>query len=193
MNIFALSKDPEQSARWMIDRHVIKMVLETAQVLSTVYQKIRGPNQFLYKPTHHNHPSTLWAGASYQNFKWLMKHFQALAREYTYRYGKRHLSFDKVYPHIKDLSKSDFPSVALTPVTPAMKPEYKVREADTWEDVQYLYRRYYCLSKQDFATWKHREPPAWYVRYYENRGYKLVKNLRDKANPYDFFYCMIPK
>ena len=90
MNIFALSSDPHEAARWAIDKHVIKMVLETAQILSTVSWRygVEAP----YRPTHAQHPCTLWAGETIANWHWLLEHGLALADEYARRYGREHKS-----------------------------------------------------------------------------------------------------
>lgn len=83
MNIFRPHESPLDSARALADRHVIKMALETAQILSTL---TGGP----YKPTHASHPCTLWAGASRANAAWLLAHGRELCAEYTRRFGRVH-------------------------------------------------------------------------------------------------------
>lgn len=83
MNIFRPDPSPTLSARALADRHVVKMALETTQLLSTV---TGGP----YKPTHAAHPCTLWAGASRVNAAWLLAHGRALCDEYARRFGKVH-------------------------------------------------------------------------------------------------------
>ena len=83
MNIFRPSPSPVESARCLADRHVVKMALETAQILSTI---TGGP----YKPTHQNHPCTRWAGESWWNACWLLAHGHALCDEYERRFGKIH-------------------------------------------------------------------------------------------------------
>lgn len=83
MNIFRPSASPADSAAALADRHVVKMALESAQILSTL---TGGP----YKPTHTNHPCTLWAGASRVNAAWLLEHGVALCDEYARRFGKVH-------------------------------------------------------------------------------------------------------
>jgi len=83
VNIFRPHPSPLLSARALADRHVVKMALETAQILSTV---AGGP----YKPTHARHPCTLWAGESRANGEWLAAHGLALCDEYARRFGKLH-------------------------------------------------------------------------------------------------------
>jgi len=78
MNIFILSQDPHKAAQYMCDKHVVKLLLESAQILSTVSQ---GP----YKPTHQNHPCTLWTAQGRDNYHWLVEHALELCREYTHR------------------------------------------------------------------------------------------------------------
>jgi len=89
MNIFYLDRDPHEAARLQCDRHVVKMILETAQLLSTAHNELDG-GQIAYKSTHKNHPSAVWARASSQNYTWLQRHLMALGDEYTRRYGRVH-------------------------------------------------------------------------------------------------------
>ena len=88
MNIFVTSHCPAESARFLDDKRVIKMVLESAQLLSTAIN-LNGGNA-PYKTTHQNHPCNIWARESRNNYIWLLEHFAALCEEYTARYGKKH-------------------------------------------------------------------------------------------------------
>ena len=128
------------------DKHVIKMVLETAQILSTISG---GP----YRPTHPHHPCVLWAAASTGNYAWLVEHGLALCEEYTYRYGRTHKSQGVIeslfYPPAH---------VHTSPLTPHVQcmPE-ELRGPDPVE----AYRRYY-RTKQ-FAAWSRNRPaPNWW-------------------------------
>jgi len=111
MNIFYISKDPVQAAEWMVDKHVVKMILESAQLLSTAHRILDGQETLgksktgrnvkrwilpdaresvLYSATHINHPSAIWCRRSVENYNWLADHMFALLYEYTYRYNKQH-------------------------------------------------------------------------------------------------------
>ena len=94
MNIFYLDRDPYEAARLQCDRHVVKMILETAQLLSTAHNELDG-GQIAYKSTHKNHPSAVWVRQSRHNYRWLRRHFLALGDEYTRRYGKVHATIQK--------------------------------------------------------------------------------------------------
>ena len=98
MNIFYLHKDPREAAKLQYNKHVVKMILESAQMLCTAHhcygdswQKENVP----YKQAHLNHPSTVWARKSKATYMWLFSHMMALGSEYTLRYGKQHLSISK--------------------------------------------------------------------------------------------------
>ena len=155
MNIFALSNRAEEAARWHCDRHVVKMPLESAQILSTVVRGLGGEAR--YKPTHKNHPCTLWAGECSGNYEWLVQLGLALCDEYFFRYGnakgKRHSS-EKV---IRELQLPP-PALRIAPrgaFALAMPDEYK--QADAVES----YRAYYRGEKQHLHSWKNRQPPVW--------------------------------
>jgi len=151
MNIFVLHYDPKKAAQVQCDKHVVKMILETAQMLCTVAQNcgFNAP----YRATHKNHPCTLWTGKSKQNWDWLIEHGLALCTEYTERYGKVHKSQQHI-EWCKDLNIS-LPTVGLTPFAQAMPVQYKNKCAVN------AYRAYYRGEKSGFATWKKNKPNWW--------------------------------
>ena len=89
MQIFASYSCPYLSAAALDDKRVVKMCVETAQILSTVMHMYGRPDA-PYKSTHKNHPCVLWAAESQVNYAWLVRHFMALLDEYTGRYGRVH-------------------------------------------------------------------------------------------------------
>lgn len=88
MNIFVTSPDPYACAQYLDDKRVVKMVLETAQLLATAINENGGKAS--YKSTHINHPCTVWARDCRANYVWLLHHFDALCMEYYKRFGKVH-------------------------------------------------------------------------------------------------------
>lgn len=157
MNIFVLAEDPWVAAKEQCDKHVVKMCLETTQIVSTLSHKIFGEGP--YKMTHANHPCTLWAGESAANFLWLSKHGRGLFAEYTNRYGKRHASNDKFEECISRFQRKHFSEtvLGLTPFALCMPDEYK-----TDCPVQ-SYRNYYIGEKAYMAEWRHSNKPKWFV------------------------------
>ena len=95
MNIFVTNDCPIKSAQYLDDKRVVKMCLETAQMLSTAMHFHGGTGP--YKLNHVNHPCTVWTRESRENYVWLLKHFKALSNEYTRRYGKVHKSYRECY------------------------------------------------------------------------------------------------
>jgi hypothetical protein len=93
MNIFVTSSNPIKCAKFLDNKRVVKMCLETAQMLSTALYFHGYNKNDIYKKTHVNHPCTIWARENKSNFKWLLKHFKALCDEYTLRYNKVHKSY----------------------------------------------------------------------------------------------------
>jgi len=147
MNIFYLHHIPKLCAKWHVDRHVVKMILETCQLLCTAIWLSGGEAHC--KPTHKNHPSAIWARANKENWLWLQQLGIALCEEYTYRYGKIH-RLDAV---IRDLTVPDLPDGEFYQPTPAMPDEYKTGDSLT------SYRNYYILGKCHLHFWKNRH--AW--------------------------------
>lgn len=102
MNIFYLSRDPVEAARLQCDRHVVKMILETAQLLSTAHHELDGESP-AYKATHKNHPSAVWVRESLDHYEWTVYHLEALGREYKRRYSKVHRT---IREHFKALQQA---------------------------------------------------------------------------------------
>ena len=95
MNIFYLDKCPIKAAQLQYNKHVVKMILESAQMLCTAHHVYCNPDDVPYKQAHLNHPSTIWVRESDEHYDWLYNHMLALGREYTKRYNKEHLSITK--------------------------------------------------------------------------------------------------
>jgi hypothetical protein len=156
MNIFLLDKNIAKCARYHCDKHVIKMILEYAQILSTVCY-LNGI-ETIYKPTHVKHPCVIWAGKSIQNWRWLKRLAAALNAEYRYRYrtSKDHRAFQV----IQDLSEPNVPSLGLTSFPQAMPIQYRIAE-----DPVQAYRNYYIGAKSKFAVWTRRRIPHWFAHH----------------------------
>lgn len=154
MNIFVLDENIEKCARYHADQHVIKMILESAQMLCTVVKKNGGTAP--YKSTHRNHPCTLWAGDSLANWRWLHRLALALNREYQYR-------FKTTVDHksalvIRSLKAPGIKNIGLTPFAQAMPEQYRVPG-----DPVKAYRQFYAGEKARFARWTRRKPPRWFA------------------------------
>ena len=105
MNIFYLDKCPDKAARLQYNKHVVKMILESAQMLCTAHHCYGDKDQVEnvpYKQAHLNHPSTIWTRRSKSTYMWLYDHMMALGDEYTKRYGKTHLSITKCAEILSD-------------------------------------------------------------------------------------------
>ena len=153
MNIFILDDDPRLAAQMQCDKHIVKMPLETAQMLCTAVNEHGGSAP--YRSTHKNHPCTVWARESVHNFLWLYGHGEALCEEYTRRYGRRHKCLNVMRECFK--SASLLPMVGgLTPLPVCMPDEYK-----TGSTVD-SYRSYYIGEKSRFAKWKMGNTPDWW-------------------------------
>ena len=155
MNIFVLDENPSLAAQYQCDKHVVKMVLETAQLLSTVHHFYGTATDVMYKPTHRNHPCSKWLLESRNNYDWLAAHFHALLHEYEYRYGKFHKSY-ALWPHLvigpMDLEWT-WTTGGKTPFKLCMPDEYKVHG-----DPVQSYRNYYIGAKAKFAKWNKGRP-----------------------------------
>ena len=159
MNIFVLHQNPKLAAQMQCDKHVVKMILESAQMLSAAHRTLDGDTYAdangLYKTTHKNHPCTKWVQESIFNYRWLYVHFIALGEEYTYRYGKEHLSITKLKDPLEKIP-DNIPVKRLTPFAQAT--------GDIKEDtVVNTYREYYMHKQNKFnMAWTNRDMPNWF-------------------------------
>ena len=152
MNIFILDEDPLLAAHYQCNRHIVKMTLETAQILCTVHHKagMTAP----YRPTHKNHPCVIWAGECAMNYYWLLKHGIGLSREYTRRYGKIHKSGDVMLS--LDTPDLPFNNGSMTPFALAVPECYR------GDDPVESYRSYYIHEKGSIAEWPDGLVPPWW-------------------------------
>ena len=194
MNIFYLDKDPIKAAQMCCDKHVCKMIIESAQMLSTAHRlldgeeyldktkngrkikrwrlKSKNEEAIIYKASHVKHPSTVWVMASAYNYRWLYNHMLELNEEFKKRYNHKedHMTIRK----LKDILNHPPKNISLgtigTDPTPAMPDECKIPG-----DVVGSYRKYYIMKKQEFATWKAPSViPEWYVKGLKSETQKEI-------------------
>ncbi|WP_353272780.1 pyrimidine dimer DNA glycosylase/endonuclease V [Wolbachia endosymbiont (group A) of Urophora cardui] len=171
MNIFILDENPVIAAQMLCDKHIVKMPLETAQLLSSVFSMaLKAPNPFVsitnqnievpYKLTHKNHPCSLWARQSKGNFYWLIGYGKELCKEYTWRYKRKHKSEEVI--NLCDSNKDllIFQSTSMQAFIQALPDRYKCTNPVK------AYREYYLHEKMRFAKWeKGRKAPDWIICY----------------------------
>ena len=190
MNIFYLDPDPQTCAEMHVSKHVVKMIIEYAQLMSTAHRFLDGVEyidassgrrikrwrlddereQSLMKASHINHPSAIWCRENKENYKWLYDMWVCLCDEYTYRYGKVHACQrlkDVLYHAPNKITDGEF----FAP-TPAMPQDIKIVSenpiAGRKYDVLKSYHNYYNVAKRGFATWKgqvnSRSIPEWFIK-----------------------------
>ena len=184
MNIFYLSTNTDECARYHCDKHVVKMILETAQMLSTAHRVLDGDEladeKKLYKKVHANHPSTKWVRESYANYLWAYDLLYSLCKEYTFRYNKYHkvqrsglLTMLMIAPNAFGIDHYNSPVFLDSHTAPPMcmpdqyKPSKELLDRKASEYVAkhstvQAYKRYYLGEKLSFAKWTRREAPYWY-------------------------------
>ena len=166
MNIFYLSSCPQEAAESHNDKHCVKMILESAQMLSTAHRELDGDvPDILYKSAHKNHPSTIWARSSKQHYDWLYRLFRQLSAEYTLRYSKSgnwgrdlkvHKTWNKLGKILKTAPKNIKDNGWVDP--PQCMPDH-CKKPDTID----AYRNYYLTEKASFSTWNYTNKPTWWT------------------------------
>ena len=181
MNIFILSECPVKAAQLQCDKHVIKMIVESAQMLSTAHRMLDGVQEhrksksgmrvvkywalqdereeLFYKAVHTGHPCTVWTCESVANYQWHYEHFVALCDEYTYRYGKVHRS-DTLLREALARTPERLLRENRTPFKLAMGTNPECIS----EDPVKSYRAYYQTKQDRFSmVWTAREVPEWFT------------------------------
>jgi hypothetical protein len=155
MNIFYVNRDPVRAAKDLPDKLIVKMPLESAQLLCTAINLAGGTSQ--YKTTHQNHPSAIWARECKENFFWLVIHGLGLCQTYTDVYDKKHKCQDIIEACIKSIDLMPDGKGPFHTEPPQCMPE-QYRGNDTVE----AYRKYMVAEKTRYAKWKNREKPEWW-------------------------------
>jgi len=153
MNIFVLDYNPVSAARMQCDKHVVKMPLETAQILCCAHPVGTAP----YKRTHYNHPCSKWSRLAKENYQWLIEHGLALCDEYNFRYGKVHQSKRVISWCQEHIFRLDFVQIKKSRFVLCFDEKYIIGNAVC------SYRNYYKKEKTKIAQWnKGRSKPSWY-------------------------------
>lgn len=175
MNIFYISRNAIECAQGHCDAHVVKMIVEYAQLMSTAHRVLDGTHKIvlhngrkqqqwilpddsaLYKASHVNHPDNIWLRQSSENYKFLYALFSELCTEYTRRYGKVHATEIKCKLPLAQFPRN-IPTGPFTEPPLTMPDEYKV------DDAVISYQNLYVGSKARFAKWTNRLPPNWFIQ-----------------------------
>ena len=175
MNIFVLDYNPQVAAEYHCDKHVVKMILESAQILCAVHHKVYLKTmkkqytplemeqsliaeslikEIPYKLTHANHPCTIWAGTSRSNYLWLTELAKHLNNEFMFRFN--HEVNHKSYVVIANLPDIDLPDTGLTKFAEAMPDYCKVTDCTVMN-----YREYYKKEKAHILKYTNASTPYW--------------------------------
>lgn len=152
INIFILDEDKALSVVYHPDKHIVKMPVEGTQLLCSVLHKTGQARDWMYKPSHMNHPCSLWASKSLSNWLWLQDYVVLMGKEYTYRYNKYHKSAELAAV----LDKPNIPDFGLTPFAKVVPEEFKNLP------VIDAYRNYFIEYKRHLKKYTNRSVPCWW-------------------------------
>ena len=164
MNIFALHLDPKIAANHHCDKHVVKMIVESAQMISTIFDKYGERKSWMYKPCFQHHPCTIWAGVSRRNLIWLVDLGYHLCLEYNHRYGKIHKCYGMMLLWSKLVHELSIPDGRFTNFALAVTPKLKEKYGQDYNLIESIncYRDYYIEEKSHIAKWKTGDIPNWF-------------------------------
>lgn len=173
-----MDSDPKKCAEMHLDKHVVKMIIEYAQLMSTAHRLLDGVpyidkssgrsikrwklednrESVMMKASHINHPSAIWVRQNIENYNWLYKMWCFLCDEYTFRYNKIHAVETRMINSLcyvpNNIRLDNF-----YPPTPAMPDDVKINK-----DSLNSYRNYYIKNKSHIAIWTKREVPDWFLK-----------------------------
>ena len=157
MNIFVLDLDQARCAQYHCDKHVVKLIVETGQLLCSAHHMAPRGQTPPYRLTHKNHPAAIWTRSGIENYRWLATLGMELCKEYTYRYGRPGKQTHKTQEVIEW-------AVDNEPCLPMTSTPFALCMPDTFKcsDPVQSYRQYYCAAKSGFATWTKRNIPHWF-------------------------------
>lgn len=176
MNIFATDKCPVQSARALDNRRVVKMILESAQLMINVgyeykVQRNRIPKASVglpYKPTHVNHPCSKWVKESKENFQWLYEHYMALLVEYEAQYNKKHRLLESSHlirsysELIERQSFTSFANCSLFKEEQDVYLAYKLTMEEKWSKEIELWKTMGAQGRSSYKPqWRNNTIPQW--------------------------------
>ena len=157
MNIFYLDEDPRTCAQYHVDSHVVKMVLESAQMLSTAHWILDGPPTGpCYKPTHVNHPCAIWVRQSRSNYEWLFELMIELDLERQHRFTPVRGKTVRELGEFLSKPPANLSDRGFTSIAQAMPDELRC------VDPIHAYRSYYMRDKRHLAKWTNRGAPRWW-------------------------------
>ena len=164
MNVFYLDTDPVLAAQYHCDKHVVKMIVETTQLLSFALhlQGLDWNQHGLYKPNraHLRHPCTLWVSESRSNFLWAANLALALLDEWCFRFSHRSRSEHRSFDPLSRALKLAFvlPDRKETPPAQAFSEFTHLRDP---QNPVLAYRAYYREAKRHLLEYTLREKPVW--------------------------------
>ena len=190
MNIFTTNSCPIISAQEMCDKHVVKMIVEYAQLMSTAHRVLDGKQyegktkagrrikrwlhpdvvleDLLYKASHIKHPSGIWCRSTTGNYKWLYDHFIAACKEYTHRYGRIHLTEVKLAAVFRNLPKN-LPDGPRQECAVAIAADQTCRQVPDFNSLKPVDKyKQYIINDKPFAVWTSRQKPLWF----KNQAYR---------------------
>lgn len=174
MNIFFTDANPNIAARNLCDKHIPKMIVESAQMLGSALRRHGATDDMMpltkkgtpYKGGYHNHPSTKWVGDSRANYIWMLNHAFTMSMEYSFRFGKRHFCHTALEKMNSDACVLLIPAGNITKFARAFNKELypQLYDEEKFSAVE-AYREYYHLDKRRFAKWEKGTPaPYWWVK-----------------------------
>ena len=157
MNIFYLDPDPRIAAKYHCDKHVVKMILESGQMLSTAHRVVdKSDDDILYRESYKNHPSTKWVRTNFYHYTWLWSLFNSLGQEFESRYNKSHTTITKLRDRLRTAPR-------LIKQTEFVQPPQCMPDIYKQDSAVDAYRAYYMGEKANFATWKSPSVmPSWW-------------------------------
>ena len=174
MNIFAIEGDGDNidwvaSAKSQDNYRVVKMILESCQMLCTNLNHLYGEQVSPYRSCHLNHPSTKWARESSANFLSLIEHTEAMIAEYKLRFNNRVHKCEAVLARCIELfDKSLFDNHEPTPLLMAIPEMYRS------ENIVESYRRFYASKPR--VRYPEDRIPAWFKEY-RNQPFEIIKGV----------------
>ncbi len=150
MNIFVLDRNLERSARYHVDKHIVKIPIEAAQLAcnARLFHKMGAP----YRPAQMYNRMSLFSRSCVRAYLFTCEYGLSLCKEYTYRYGKIHKSQEVLLDCLQNI-----PPLPNSRIKFILNMPFYCQKQNVVES----YRCYYNREKRHLFKWTKRQKPKF--------------------------------
>lgn len=164
VNFFYLDKNPSKCAKYYCDKHVLKIPIEIAQILSKIHHVLK--TKIDYEKIYANSKVVkeslgpyVWSLMSLDNYIWTCDLGLELINEYKFRFGKTSHKTELILFYLKE-NLPPIKNLGTTPFIMTNKYDmFQYISSNTITNARYNYAEMKCSNDK----WTKRTKPKWFV------------------------------